>query len=578
LCGIWGYIFRRDSGITPVQRAIMATAMVIKMEERGQHSYGWYTSANNAITKGTGIPTMFVTPEDMVTSGIVLGHTRFASVGAQTPENAHPWRLNGPDGIQLVGMHNGGVADWENLNKKYDRKFQVDSQHLLQHIVEGRDLSELRAYGAVAFRYTSHPGSPEALNRIYLGKFNGGMLSIFGIHPPESDEETKARKARKEPRPTLGAVFASTPEACRIALRMAGLPYVNYTEYTVESGSLYFLDADPKFEDESSNCMFWYAEQDRKGLSLKSYSKEQARSAREGKAYNGWRDRAGAWHNSPTRFEIEEAVKVGFKGLRVYDIPKFFLGLTRYLGREACKYCGIVADFAIEDTKDLVCYNHWIRMIQDGDARVIPIRDVSRELSRVGEIGKVIDDDEPELKCDLCEDGHATLWDDASKSLACEGCANGEWREANWQPIDPKIEGGGSEKEPDDDYEDDYSLPAVVKDEVVETNHQDEARKDALAMAEEGRKRLFNSAPALTHRNGQIICEDCEDLPATKAYKISYNADGIRMHNAVSRVLLLCDTCCSVRKLNPERYAFIRVGKEIPLTDTTWGTPSSSVH
>jgi hypothetical protein len=555
--------------VTPVQRAVMATVMTLKMEERGKHSYGYYSSKTNQIIKGTGFPSMHVCPENVADSWIALGHTRFASVGAQTSANAHPWRLtNKVNGAELVGMHNGGVANWEGLNKDYDRKFEVDSQHLLQHIVEERDLSELGAYGAIIYHWTKKtPGTEDEDTRVYLGKFNGGVLSIFGFYHPETAEEKKDREGRKASRRVIGVVYASTADACRVALRMAGVAFEDYTEYTVDSGTLYMLDMDPKDPDssEDSPCMYWYARNDKKGLSLKPYSKEQARAARGGKAYEGW-----STNLPPSKRDIREAIDTGFKSSRAWEMVKFFYGLDRYLGREKCRYCSILADFELADTQELFCHNHWVKLIQDGDARVVPIRAVSDALAEVGEV--IVPDDDPPLSCDLCENGIAILWDDESKTLGCVECATGEWREGNWQPIEAvmgKGEGDDSRKESDDDFADDYTAP------VVEPTNDE---KKSSGVVEKAGPTLLKPVPnPLRVVDHKIMCEDCEEVVAQGAYRVIYDMEGVREHSVVSRTFLLCHVCLSVRKINPNKPG-VKKAFEIPLKDTSWGQSSQTVN
>jgi asparagine synthetase B (glutamine-hydrolysing) len=64
----------------------------------------------------------------------ILGHTRFATIGAATIENTHPFRLK-----TLIGMHNGTLKDF-----KYKHKTKTDSE-LMFHDIEARGIEEVLA-------------------------------------------------------------------------------------------------------------------------------------------------------------------------------------------------------------------------------------------------------------------------------------------------------------------------------------------------------------------------------------------------------------------------------------------------
>lgn len=58
---------------------------------------------------------------------ILMGHNRFATRGAKTPDNAHPFEFD-----NLIGAHNGTLTTWYNLHDS--KKFSVDSQALYSNI------------------------------------------------------------------------------------------------------------------------------------------------------------------------------------------------------------------------------------------------------------------------------------------------------------------------------------------------------------------------------------------------------------------------------------------------------------
>jgi hypothetical protein len=174
------------------------------MDTRGGDAWG-YTDGKT-IHKETGEFQAGWTPEFRGALEVAI-HTRHGTEGKNTPENAHPYDL----GDGFIGMHNGIVDNHKALNAQYNRTCEVDSQNLLLHIKEGRDLSEVEAYGTVVFFRAG---------KLWLGSFNKGALAI----------------AKTE----WGIIFASTAWAIDNALHMAGLPEALH--YNVTDGVLYFIE------------------------------------------------------------------------------------------------------------------------------------------------------------------------------------------------------------------------------------------------------------------------------------------------------------------------------------------------
>jgi hypothetical protein len=200
MCGIAGYVC--NDQYEPALNLVFPLLGVF-MQDRGNQSWG-YTDGERII-KNTGELQSGFTPQFCGAKQAAI-HTRHATKGDITSENSHPWQFG-----DLIGMHNGVIDNHVELDRRYGRNFPVDSQHIFQHIIEGRDLSEIEGYGAIVFWQDG---------KVWLGRFNDGDLAVAQT--------------------PWGMVYASTQWAITDAFKMAGLP--DPTFYNVEQGKLYFIE------------------------------------------------------------------------------------------------------------------------------------------------------------------------------------------------------------------------------------------------------------------------------------------------------------------------------------------------
>lgn len=231
MCGIFGYNFK-EGAISDGRRAILGNNLARLNDRRGGHSYGIASIEDGDVNIMRGLGDCSDHAYILCDASFVMGHTRYATIGAKTIENAHPFEVG-----NIIGAHNGGVLNHADLDKKYKRNCRVDSMHLMHHLDADLPFDDIEGYGAIEWLKRDELAAGNA--RVFLSKMKGGMLAIFGIGDPAAPHSE-------------GIVWSSDEKHVLEALFNAGIE--NFYPYKVEEGAIFYVQDGEVYVDHHKKC------------------------------------------------------------------------------------------------------------------------------------------------------------------------------------------------------------------------------------------------------------------------------------------------------------------------------------
>lgn len=149
MCGLFGAIGKYDTGVVK--------GLAILNESRGKQSAGLFNGKESCKRASTATVMLREDVDDvMFGTTIICGHTRFATMGGVTTENAHPFRVG-----NIVGAHNGVLFNEAKIAKENGLTYTVDSEVIFQMLAKGgiKTLKDIRGSMAIWWWDKSDPSA-----------------------------------------------------------------------------------------------------------------------------------------------------------------------------------------------------------------------------------------------------------------------------------------------------------------------------------------------------------------------------------------------------------------------------------
>ncbi len=129
---------------------------------------------------------------------ILMQHARFATHGANTLNNAHPFRLARPE-REIIGMHNGIAWDMQESAKKHKRVFSVDSRELYECLLDNEPIG--MGYGVLT----------------WIERHQGVLDPAIFLARASSDGQIEVAKLKGDRGYVYGSTVTIVKDACDIA-------------------------------------------------------------------------------------------------------------------------------------------------------------------------------------------------------------------------------------------------------------------------------------------------------------------------------------------------------------------------
>jgi hypothetical protein len=226
MCGIYGWSIKagKKKKIGTAQLESLSTGLAIGNSFRGNQSWGAYLvdkDRKSEVQRHVG-DIANASVAWMGSYPVVMAHTRYATTGRISVENAHPFTVG-----DVTLAHNGVIFNHLELERKHKRDCDVDSIHFAHHVNEGLPFDDIEGYGAIEWARANDPSA------IHLCRLAGGSLSVYGL---------KGENGKQ-----IGVAWSSDDRHLKAALggaRIECFPYEPLKEgqvYSIEHGRMFVL-------------------------------------------------------------------------------------------------------------------------------------------------------------------------------------------------------------------------------------------------------------------------------------------------------------------------------------------------